>query len=267
MPDESSPIGVFDSGVGGLTVVRAIRNILPAESILYLGDTARVPYGTKSPETVVRYARNCVRTLLNRDVKLLVVACNTASAHALPALQEETGVPVLGVVEPGAQAAARRSKSGRIAVLGTRGTIESGEYQRALEECSDEIRSITRICPLFVPLAEEGLIAGAIPRLIAQEYLAGLSGEGVDTVLLGCTHYPLLAGTIQEVMGPGVSVVDSAAATANAVCDILAGLGMASEGRGDGGLHCLVSDAPERFTEIGTRFLGWPIEGVEWIDF
>ncbi len=264
---DRAPIGVFDSGVGGLTVVRALRKHLPGESVVYLGDTARVPYGTKSPETVVRYARNCARILLEREVKLLVAACNTASAHALDVLQEEAGIPVIGVVEPGALAAVSHTRNNRIGVIGTRGTMESGEYQRALHRLLPEAEVFIRACPLFVPLAEEGWTQGEIPERVAAAYLAEFHEHGVDTLLLGCTHYPLLAGTIADVMGDATHVVGSAEATAEAVVQVLDHLASRNPGNGPGNLACLVSDGPGQFSHTGRAFLGEVIENVEWVDF
>ncbi len=264
---DASPIGVFDSGVGGLTVVRALRERLPAEHIVYLGDTARLPYGTKSPETVIRYTRACAGVLLKHRIKLLVVACNTASAHALHTLQDEVSVPVIGVIEPGAGAAAAATRSGRIGVIGTRGTVTSGAYQQALAELAPEAEVFARACPLFVPLAEEGWVEGDVPERVAREYLAEFIERGVDTLLLACTHYPLLVGVIARVMGPGVTVVDSAVATARTVADVLDGLGETNDpNAGPGTLTCLVSDSPERFHETGRTFLGSEIGDVAWVD-
>lgn len=261
----ASPIGVFDSGVGGLTVVRALRRRLPAEHVVYLGDTARLPYGTKSPETVIRYTRACTHCLSEYRVKLLVIACNTASAHALHALQDESEVPVIGVIEPGALAAAHSSRGGRIGVIGTRGTIESGAYQHALARLAPESTILARACPLFVPLAEEGWVTGEVPERVAREYLEEFRDFGVDTMLLACTHYPLLADTIGNVMGPAVAIVDSAEATASAVADVLDGLVESNTGNA-GTLRCLVSDSPKRFIETGRAFLGEAIGDVAWVD-
>ena len=260
-----SPIGVFDSGVGGLTVVRALRSRLPAEHIVYLGDTARLPYGTKSSETVIRYTRACTHCLSDYRVKLLVIACNTASAHALQTLQDESEIPVIGVIEPGAFAAAQSSRAGRIGVIGTRGTIESGAYQHALARVAPDATILARPCPMFVPLAEEGWVTGDVPERIAREYLGEFRDFGADTMLLACTHYPLLADTIAKVMGPGVRIVDSAEATADAVKEVLTGLSEANAG-GAGTLRCLVSDSPKRFTETGRAFLGEAIADVAWVD-
>ena len=267
MYNKEGAIGIFDSGVGGLTVVRQVTEWLPDEDVVYLGDTARVPYGTKSPETVVRYAVACAGILLKRDIKVLVVACNTASAHALDILREELDVPVVGVVEPGARMAVERSKSLRIGVIGTRGTIASGEYQHALIDFAPDARVVCKPCPLFVPLAEEGWTHGEIPERIAGEYLAELIEHDIDTLVLGCTHYPLLKDTIASVVGPGTALVDSAEATSRVIEDILTAMDMKA-GPGTGGrMEFLVSDAPERFAQTGEAFLGRPIGHVEWVDF
>src|SRR3954462_2210546 len=215
--DRERPIGVFDSGVGGLTVLRALLARLPNESTIYLGDTARVPYGTRSREVVTRYALLCARHLAARGIKLLVVACNTVSADSLPAIADALPIPVLGVIEPGARAAAARTRGGGIAVLGTPATVASGAYQATLARIAPLAHVTARACPLFVPLAEEGWVEGDVPRLVAQRYIGDLRRSGADTVLLGCTHYPLLAATIAEVVGPGLEVVDGAQATADEV--------------------------------------------------
>ncbi len=266
--ESHGPIGVFDSGVGGLTVLKALMERLPHESTLYLGDTARVPYGTKSGEVVTRYALKNASFLLERGIKLLVVACNTASAVALPALSAALRVPVVGVIAPGARAALRRTRGGGVGVIGTPGTIRSGAYQRELEVAagSGGVRVKTRACPLFVPLAEEGWLAGEVPRLVAREYLEDFSRTGVDTLVLGCTHYPLLKEIIAEVVGPRVSLVDSAEATAEAVEELLSARGvLAPEGREP--THAwFVTDVPERFMEVGARFLGRPIPTAEQVD-
>lgn len=264
MPD--APIGIFDSGIGGLTVLRRVRERLPRESLVYLGDTARVPYGSKSAETVCRYASTCAAVLLRRGVKLLVVACNTASAYALDHLREELDVPVIGVVEPGVHSALRASKSGRIGVIGTLGTIRSGAYQRAIESAAPNAVVFTKACPLFVPLAEEGWTTGDVPRRVAESYLANFRDTGIDTLVLGCTHYPLLHGVIADVMGPNVQLVDSAEATAEAVSQAIEGLGLQRES-GDPSELILVSDNPENIATVGERFLNRPIERVEWVDF
>jgi glutamate racemase len=260
------PIGVFDSGIGGLTVLQALWCHLPSESTVYLGDTARVPYGTKSADVVTRYAVKNAEFLLARDIKLLVVACNTASSVALPALERALAVPVVGVIDPGAGAAIARTRSGRVGVIGTPGTIRSGAYQRALEQLRPGVHVSVKACPLFVPLAEEGWTEGEVPRLVAREYLAELSAEGVDVLVLGCTHYPLLREVISSVVGQGIALVDSAEATAEAVrAQLTTGKALA-EGRGPPNHSFFVTDVPERFREVGARFLGRPIPNAELVD-
>ncbi len=185
-------IGIFDSGVGGLTVLKEIVRVLPQEDTIYLGDTARVPYGTKSPETVTRYSQQITSFLVSRDIKLLVVACNTASAFSLDALKERFPIPIVGVIEPGSRRAAAVTRTGKVGVIGTEGTIRSSAYAKAIKRMNPEIEVITRACPLFVPLAEEGWVDNEVARLTARIYLQGLKEEGVDTLVLGCTHYPLL---------------------------------------------------------------------------
>jgi glutamate racemase len=265
-PSSHSPIGVFDSGVGGLTVLKALMERLPHESTLYLGDTARVPYGTKSGEVVTRYSLKNAQFLLERGIKLLVVACNTASAVALPALSAALPVPVLGVIAPGARAALRRTKGGGVGVIGTPGTIRSGAYQRELLAAEPGVRVKARACPLFVPLAEEGWTGGDVPLLVAREYLTEFARDGVDTLVLGCTHYPLLKGVIAEVVGPRVALVDSAEATAEAV-EALLTESRALAPTGSTTAHgYFVTDVPERFVEVGARFLGRPIPSAEQVD-
>ncbi|MCI0574204.1 MAG: glutamate racemase [Myxococcaceae bacterium] len=265
-PDSHRPIGVFDSGVGGLTVLKALTRRLPAESTVYLGDTARVPYGTKSGAVVTRYSLKNAEFLRTEGVKLLVVACNTASAVALPALRAHLDIPVVGVIEPGAEAAVRASRGGVVGVIGTPGTIRSGAYQQALEGLRPGGRVLARACPLFVPLAEEGWLGGDVPRLVAREYLAPFRGGEVDTLVLGCTHYPLLSEVIAEEAGSGIRLVDSAEATADAVAQLLEAQGMLAPVSAELRHAFFVTDVPERFAEVGARFLGRPIERAEQID-
>ena len=265
-PLAEKPIGVFDSGIGGLTVVRALTRCLPGEDILYFGDAARVPYGTKSPGTVVRFTRECVNFLVRRGVKLLVVACNTASAVALPVLAPALAIPLVGVIGPGVAAALRVSVRKRIGVIGTAATVASGAYRQRLQEAGDGWQIFEAACPLFVPLAEEGWVSGDLPLLAARRYLAPLMEQGIDTLILGCTHYPLLREVIAETLGAGVSLIDSGDETARETAGQLASLGMANP-RPDGG-RCtvFVSDRPRRFEEIGTAFLGKPLETVSLVD-
>jgi glutamate racemase len=257
------PIGVFDSGVGGLTVVRELMELLPGEDIVYFGDTARVPYGTKSAETVVRFAREDLAFLKSRDVKLIVIACNTASSVALPLLADEEEIPVIGVLLPGARGAAAATRNNRIAVIGTTATINSGAYEKALHDIYEDLEIISHPCPLFVSLAEEGWTGDEVAHMVARRYLEPLTGFGADTLVLGCTHYPLLKGVITRVMGEGVVLVDSATETAAEVKDTLAEEGLLSGSAQGGGIYVYLSDIPYRFREMGERFLGRPIEAVE----
>jgi len=255
-------IGIFDSGVGGLTVLREIMQALPQEDTLYFGDTARVPYGTKSPETVTRYAGEIASFLVKRDIKLLVVACNTASAVALPTLKRQLSIPVVGVIEPGARRAVEVTRSGRIGVIGTAGTIRSSAYTRAIKRLKPDAEVLTRACPLFVPLAEEGWIDNQVARLTAQIYLQELKEAAVDTLVLGCTHYPLLKPMIADVMGPGVTLVDSAEETARTVAAILADKGLLRPPTERGNHNYYVSDIPAGFVRVGNRFLGGKLGDV-----
>jgi glutamate racemase len=265
--DSSLPIGVFDSGIGGLTVVRELRRQLPAESVVYFGDTARVPYGPKSPATVLRYSREAAAYLLDRGVKALVIACNTATAHAHEELRAELPVPVIGVIEPGARAAAAATRSGRIGVIGTAGTIKSGAYDRAVRRLvGDRARVYAQPCPLFVPLVEEGLARHEAARLIADDYLAPLRTVDVDVLILGCTHYPLLRELLAEVMGPDVGLVDSAEETAIEVRRELTEAGLLRESGAEPAYGFAVSDVPFRFREVGRRFIGDLIGTVEHVD-
>ncbi len=258
----SRPIGIFDSGLGGLTVVRAIRRRLPAESIIYFGDTARVPYGIKSGRTVTRFATEDCRFLCRHDPKFIVAACNTASAAALPALEERFPMPVCGVIEPGAAEAVRVSGGRPIGVIATEATVASGAYRRAILALAPDATLIEQACPLLVPLVEEGRSAGdRIVRLALRQYLAPMQEADVATLVLGCTHYPLLGEAIAEVLGPGVRLVDSAEAVAHEVASRLAAEG-ATETGGPGEVRFFVSDNPQRFRDVGARFLGEPIGSV-----
>lgn len=259
-------IGIFDSGVGGLTVLREIVNALPQEDTVYLGDTARVPYGTKSPETVIRFSRQIASFLVSRDIKLLVVACNTASAVALDDLKSVFPIPIVGVIEPGAAQAVKVSRSGRIGVIGTAGTIRSSAYTKAIKRINPDIEVITAECPMFVPLAEEGWTDNEVARLTAGIYLEKLKQSGVDTLVLGCTHYPLLKGIISEVMGAGVALVDSAEETARVVRAILAGNGETRPDGEEGNHHFFVTDVPAGFVRVGNRFLGGSFGDVYQVD-
>ncbi|MDD2337184.1 MAG: glutamate racemase [Geobacteraceae bacterium] len=255
-------IGIFDSGVGGLTVLKEIIKSLPQEDTLYLGDTARVPYGTKSPETVTRYAMEITTFLVNRDIKLLIAACNTVSAVSLEALKQRFSLPIVGVIEPGARRAASVTKTGKVGVIGTEGTIRSSAYTKAIKRINPEIEVITRACPLFVPLAEEGWIDNDVARLTAEIYLRGLKNDGVDTLVLGCTHYPILRETIATTMGEGVQLVDSAEETARTVAEILRNSCMIRPPAERGNHHYFVTDVPAGFLKVGNRFLGETLHDV-----
>jgi len=266
------PIGMFDSGVGGLTVLKALRERMPCENVIYLGDTARLPYGTKSPQTVSRYAVQCSAELVRRDIKLLVVACNTASAVALDALREAyPGIPVIGVVEPGAQAACKATRNNTIAVVATESTIAGGAYQRAIHSMNPEARIIGHPCPLFVALAEEGWVDGHVPEAVAARYLdpvfkpaSGTEHPVIpDTLVLGCTHFPLLAPAIRNVVDSGTTIVDSAATTAETVYQELSRLGIRKPQNGCGVTVYLTTDDTARFARTGTRFLGTAISESE----
>jgi len=280
-----NPIGVFDSGVGGLTVLRALRAAMPTENFIYLGDTARLPYGTKSAETVVRYSLQCAAALVRRRIRCLVVACNTVSAAALDALRaHHPTLPIVGVIEPGAEAAVAASASGHIAVIATEGTVGGGAYQAAIRRLNPAAQVTSRACSLFVSMAEEGWTEGPIAEAVARRYLNPIFGDpkfqtddAPDTLVLGCTHFPVLAGSIRAVLPPQVTIVDSAATTAAAVLRQLRGAaardGAASDAdRADpaapGAVHWLATDGAARFARVGSTFLGETLraEAVEIID-
>ncbi|HEX7807679.1 MAG TPA: glutamate racemase [Thermoanaerobaculia bacterium] len=258
MSTNVGPIGVFDSGVGGLTVFREIARALPRQPLIYLGDSARVPYGTKSPATVVRYSLEAARHLLGRGVTMLVVACNTATAAALPILQAELSIPVIGVVEPGARAAVEKT-SGVIGVIATEGTVRSRAYTKAIKALDPDVEVIESAAPLFVPLAEEGWANTHVAREVAEIYLEPLIDAGIDTLVLGCTHYPILRATIEKVVGDAVNIVDSAETTAEMVKEALG----ASRGMNAPQHQFLVTDAEERFRRIAGEFLDHEIQNLE----
>jgi glutamate racemase len=259
----SAAIGVFDSGIGGLTVAKEVIHQLPHESVIYFGDTARVPYGPKSPDTVRRYSREIAGFLRDEGVKSIVIACNTATAHALSVLREEMDMPVIGVVEPGARAAVAATRGGHVGVIGTVGTIKSGAYERAIRALDPNIMITARACPLFVPLVEEGWTDHEATRLIAREYLAPLIAANVDTLVLGCTHYPLIKPLLHEVLGPKVCLIDSAEETAAETARTLAAAKLTANANADPAYRFIASDGPLQFLQLGQRFLGGTIEGVE----
>lgn len=262
------PIGVFDSGVGGLTVYRAIKQRLPNERVIYLGDTARIPYGTRSPSTVRRYAHQDAAFLIKHDVKMMVVACNTISSVALESLTEKFPVPVLGVIEPGAKMAVKQTRNGRVGVIATEATVESCAYQKAIKKIAPEVEVFAQACPLFVSLAEEGWSEHEATRLIAQEYLEPLVASGIDTLVLGCTHYPILRRTIQSIVGAGVRLLDSGECAAAEVEQIISldteGLAADSLTK-ESDIFC-VTDSGQRFCRIANLFLGNPIERLVAVD-
>lgn len=267
MKEKDKPIGIFDSGVGGLTVVKEITRHLPNESIIYLGDTARVPYGIKSPETVIKYSRQNAKFLKGKGIKLLVVACNTSSAVSLPILRDEIDIPVIGVIEPGARAAVRGTKTGRIGVIGTEATVKSGAYEKAINKWSavsgrqsagsgqKKIEVTSKACPLFVPLAEDGWFENEVAEMTAEIYLKDFRGNGVDVLVLGCTHYPLLKKTIHKIVGNEVVLIDSAEETAKEVEGLLNKKGLISNSEPIV-KDFYVTDNPERFLKVGKVFLG-----------
>ncbi len=255
------PIGVFDSGVGGLTVVRELIRQLPYEDILYFGDTARVPYGIKSRETVIRFSIEDTMFLLKQEVKLVCVACNTVSSFALPVIRNYFKVPIIGVIHPGVREAVYATQNKKIGVIGTRGTIKSKAYEQEIKQLDPAIAVTAVACPLFVPLVEEGCLTGKVVESIVFEYLGPLRKAGVDTVILGCTHYPLLRPVIQKVMGRQVVLIDSAQQVAIEVKKILMSEGMLENGRAGKHSFC-VSDNPEWFSGLAQQFLGRPIKNV-----
>jgi len=255
------PIGVFDSGIGGLTVLKELLTRLPGESFVYFGDTARVPYGTKSAETVLRFSRENVQLLLERDVKMVVVACNTASAEAVAVIQDEFDVPIIGVLEPGARAAVAATRRGEVGVIGTAGTVRSDAYRQSILRHNPDIHVYSQPCPLFVPLAEAGWIDHPVTLEVARTYLDVYKDKNIDALVLGCTHYPLLKDVIGKVMGPGVALVDSAIETAMEVERVLDERGL--RGDNSGSFQIILSDTSPTFNQVAERFLGRKISGIE----
>lgn len=259
-----SPIGIFDSGIGGLTVVKAVQAALPAERLIYFGDTARVPYGTKSQVTIRKYAREDTELLMKHQPKLIIVACNTVSALALDVVEQTAGgVPVIGVLRAGAELAAGRTRSGRIGVIGTQATIGSHAYTCAIQEENDALEVFPKACPLFVPLAEEGFIDHPATRLVAEEYLAAFAGKEIDTLVLGCTHYPILRKVIESIAGPEITIIDSAEAVASKAGELLASRNILNRGEEKALPHLMVSDLPQKFRELYRLFMGTELPDVE----
>lgn len=254
--DRTNPIGFFDSGIGGLTVVKAVSQLLPNENIVYFGDTARVPYGSKSNDTVVEYSLQAANFLLRKNIKLLVIACNTASSVALKDLKRFLTIPVIGMIEPGSKLALRESKNGKIGVIGTNATINNKAYSQELKKLNPKLKVYEKACPLFVPIAEEGWIDHKATVLIAKEYLSELKLKKIDSLVLGCTHYPILKDTIQKVVGKNVKLVDSGTPAARLVEEYLNGRGLRNISNQIGNKEFYVSDIPAKFREIAERFLG-----------
>ena len=257
---KDAPIGVFDSGVGGLTVVREIIRQLPSENVVYFGDTARVPYGSKSQKTIIGYTRQIIHFLKTKNVKAIVIACNTASAYALDAVAKEVDVPIIGVVRPGAYVAANTTVNGKIGVLGTEGTINSGIYTQVLHEHNPKLDVVGKACPLFCPLVEEGLLEDPVTDEIASRYLKSMKDAGIDTLILGCTHYPLIRSTIRRLMGEGVNLVNPAYETAISLRSLLQEKGIYRDS-GEPEYHFYVSDGAEKFSSFANSIL--PVELVE----
>ena len=252
---KNRPIGIFDSGLGGLTCVKEVMKLLPNEDIIYFGDTSRVPYGTRSVDTIVKYVRQDINFLKTFDIKMIIIACGTASATALEAVSGDYDVEILGVVEPACEAAVKLSKSRKIGILGTQGTINSGKYVECINRIDGGVTVTAQACPLFVPLVENGYLSGELPALAAREYLQPLKDAEVDTVILGCTHYPLLSGVIREFLGDDVALVDAGAAAANAAAKRLAELGLENDSDEVGAVKYFVSDDVSGFSKLGGMFL------------
>ncbi len=264
--EKEKPVGVFDSGIGGLTVVKRITSVLPKENIIYFGDTARVPYGSKSNSVVIEYALQDAKFLIGKNVKAIVVACNTASSIAIDELKKNFNVPVIGMIEPGAQLAVSTSKNKRIGVIGTRATISNQAYSKQIKKLDDEAVVFEKACPLFVPLAEEGWIDHKAAYEIAEEYLRELRDQRIDTLVLGCTHYPLLSGVIQKVMGDNVRLIDSGVASAEVVRKELDRIGLMTNSNAFGNNRFYVSDIPIKFKEAADLFLGKEISEVQKVE-
>lgn len=254
--DRTNPIGFFDSGIGGLTVVKAVSQLLPNENIVYFGDTARVPYGSKSNDTVVEYSLQAANFLLRKNIKLLVVACNTASSVALKDLKRFLTIPVIGMIEPGSKMALRESRNGKVGVIGTNATINNKAYSQELKKLNPKLKVYEKACPLFVPIAEEGWLDHKATELIAKEYLTELKSKKIDSLVLGCTHYPILKNVIQKVVGRNVKLVDSGTPAARLVEEYLNGRGLRNISNQIGKKEFYVSDIPAKFREIAERFLG-----------
>lgn len=264
--EKEKPIGVFDSGIGGLTVVKQISQTFPYENIIYFGDTARVPYGSKSNSTVIEYSIQDARFLMNKGVKVIVAACNTASSIALSAVKKEFNTPVIGMIEPGAKSAAGKTKNGKIGVIGTRATINNKAYSTEIKKLNPDLQVYEKACPLFVPLAEEGWIKHPAAYQVAEEYLKELREKEIDTLVLGCTHYPILSEVIREVIGSGVELIDSGIASAEALKKELNAVNLFADGNLPGVQEFFVSDIPIKFKEVAELFFGRKISEVKKIE-
>ena len=266
VPDRNSPIGIFDSGLGGLTVAREIFQLLPSEDVVYFGDVGRSPYGPRSKEIITQFSRQDTNFLIEQEVKIIVAACNTASSIALEFLQKEYSLQILGVIEPGAVSAVQATRNGKIGVIGTIGTIHSNAYAKAIEAIDPKIKVFSMACPLFVPLVEEGYIDKEATFLIAEDYVSPLKTTGVDTLILGCTHYPLLKPIIRKVLGDKVSLIDSATETSRVVYQHLLTTNALNPKRSEGERKFYVSDVPEQFAQMARHFLGDTVRSVMRID-
>jgi glutamate racemase len=260
------PIGIFDSGVGGLSVFRALEKLLPQESLIYLGDTARIPYGTRSTETVQRYSLEDAQFILSKDVKAIVIACNTASAMAADFLRGKFDLPIMGVIRPGARRAVEATKTGLVGVIATEATVGSGAYQRAILNINRDIKVVAQPCPLFVPLAEEGWIDHPVTEMVANEYLSQIRASSVDALVLGCTHYPLLKPVIERVMGRGVTLIDSGEAVAGEVARQIEERGLGRRSAAPREHRFYVTDSAARFRRVAELFLGRPIDSLEVVE-
>ena len=263
MNNATKPIGIFDSGIGGLTVLKEKNKTLPYDSTVYLGDTARVPYGIRSPETVTRYSFENTRFLFSREVKIIVVACNTASSVSLEAVRSAVSLPVVGVIEPGAKAAVAATEKKKIGVIGTEATIKSSSYEKAIRKIDSSIDVVGIPCPLFVPLVEEGWTEGKIAEMVAEQYLREIRNKGIDVLVLGCTHYPLLKTVLSAVMGTNVRLIDSAIETAREIAITLSSLSLLNTSGAVRTREFYVTDSPEKFKSVGERFLGETIQHIQ----
>jgi len=264
--DRGRPIGVFDSGIGGLTVVKRLASTLPNENIVYFGDTARVPYGSKSNSTVIEYSLQDAAFLKTKNVKAIVVACNTASSIAIKSLKQKYDIPIIGMIEPGTEFALRSSKNKKIGIIGTRATIDNKAYSKALKKVDKKLKVFEKACPLFVPLAEEGWVEHKATYEIAEEYLKVLKKKEIDTLILGCTHYPILTKVIQKVIGENVKLIDSGIAAAELVRDEINRIGLLSHSSSLGFVDFFVTDIPKKFKEIAELFLSAPVKEVKKVE-